>query len=491
MCSFTTTLRPVLLISLVFILLLGTHKKVTAAELHLTWEDNSSNEEGFLIERSTGASEAFTQIAIVGANVTSYMDFGLAPGTMYCYRVRAFTSTARSEYSNIDCASPSTLVAAFESQENGLPVSGITVIRGWAFDTVPAGQISSVELFIDEVSSGTIPCCSERGDVQGAFPEVAATNTLNSGWGTILNWGLLSPGIHTVRLEISSSSGNSLKTETRTVMVVKPGGFEFLSRFDLSEAVAAIEGNELVVRGVIVRDSVSLQEKEIDTRFRWFTSTQSLGMVEAVTVAELVSRRTLFSSLLAALPTWFVSMPGVAKAQAASGIIALVESPQEGQVVSGVGVMRGWAFSETAGASLEGVQFLVDGQPVGVAPCCAQRGDIAATFPSYPGAFNSGWGVLFNYGLLEAGPHTIGVSVRDTVGVVHALTRNVMVIKPGNFEFLDQFDFSEATAYIAEEEIVVEGVWVRDQLTQEVKNIDVRFRWVESVQAFVLVSSHG
>jgi hypothetical protein len=475
----------------VFFFLLCTPEKVIAAELHLTWEDNSSNEEGFLIERRTGTSGAFTQIAAVGENVTSYTNFGLAPGTTYCYRVRAFASTARSAYSNIDCATTSTLVATFESQENGLPVSGVTAIRGWTFDTVPESQIRRVELFIDEVSSGTIPCCSERGDVQGAFPNFAAENTLNSGWGTIFNWGLLSPGVHTVRLEISSTSGNSLRTETRAVMVVKPGGFEFLSRFDLSEAVAAIEGNELVVRGVIVRDSVSLQEKEIDARFRWFTSSQSLGMVEAVTVAEIVSRRPLFSSLLAALPRWFVSIPGVAATHAAAGIIALVESPQEGQVVSGVGVMRGWAFSETAEAAIEEVQFLVDGQPVGVIPCCAQRGDIAAAFPSYPTTINSGWGLLFNYGLLEAGPHTIGVSLRDTAGAVRTLTRNMTVIKPGNFEFLDHFDFSEATAYIAGEEIVVEGVWVRDQLTQEVKNIDARFRWVESTQALILVSAHG
>jgi hypothetical protein len=48
------------------------------SELKATWNDNSTGEDGFKIERRTGTTQIYTQIAIVGANVTSYVDSGLS-----------------------------------------------------------------------------------------------------------------------------------------------------------------------------------------------------------------------------------------------------------------------------------------------------------------------------------------------------------------------------------------------------------------------------
>ncbi len=67
-----------------------------AAQLQLAWVDNSANEDGFKIDRLTGATGAFVPIATVGANVTSYTDPNLSYGTNYCYRVRAFNSAGDS-----------------------------------------------------------------------------------------------------------------------------------------------------------------------------------------------------------------------------------------------------------------------------------------------------------------------------------------------------------------------------------------------------------
>jgi hypothetical protein len=63
----------------------------------LTWTDNSGNETGFQIERSADGT-TFTQIATVGANVTTYQDSGV--NKAYYYRVRAFNSAGNSGYSN-------------------------------------------------------------------------------------------------------------------------------------------------------------------------------------------------------------------------------------------------------------------------------------------------------------------------------------------------------------------------------------------------------
>jgi len=68
-----------------------------AAQLLLTWTDNSSNETGFLIERAA-IGGAFFQIASTAANVTSFTDSNLADSTDYSYRIRAYRGTLFSTY---------------------------------------------------------------------------------------------------------------------------------------------------------------------------------------------------------------------------------------------------------------------------------------------------------------------------------------------------------------------------------------------------------
>jgi hypothetical protein len=78
---------------------------VSSSQINLSWTDNSTNENGFLIERCTGNNcTNFAQIASVGSNVTSYPDTGLSRNTWYRYRVRAFNAAGNSAYSNIATA---------------------------------------------------------------------------------------------------------------------------------------------------------------------------------------------------------------------------------------------------------------------------------------------------------------------------------------------------------------------------------------------------
>jgi hypothetical protein len=99
--SFFPTLILIFLLSLAA---LGEPRESGAGELEATWMDNSSNEDGFKIERRTGTTQTFTEIAILGTNVTSYNDSGLVDGETYCYRVLAFNAAASSPYSNEECA---------------------------------------------------------------------------------------------------------------------------------------------------------------------------------------------------------------------------------------------------------------------------------------------------------------------------------------------------------------------------------------------------
>ncbi len=68
--------------------------------IDLAWQDQASNEDGFKIERRSKATEAFTEVAKVGPNVTSYSDFNLSANTPYFYRVRAFNAGGHTDYSN-------------------------------------------------------------------------------------------------------------------------------------------------------------------------------------------------------------------------------------------------------------------------------------------------------------------------------------------------------------------------------------------------------
>jgi titin len=79
-----------------------TASAVSRSQINLAWMDNASNESGFYIERCRGSTcTNFTQIATVGANVTSFADTGLIARTTYRYRVRAYNDSGNSAYSNI------------------------------------------------------------------------------------------------------------------------------------------------------------------------------------------------------------------------------------------------------------------------------------------------------------------------------------------------------------------------------------------------------
>lgn len=73
---------------------------LTPTGLNLILTDNSSNETGFIIERSTiSATEGFTAIGGIAPNITTYVDQTTTAFTTYYYRVKASNST--DQYSTV------------------------------------------------------------------------------------------------------------------------------------------------------------------------------------------------------------------------------------------------------------------------------------------------------------------------------------------------------------------------------------------------------
>jgi len=91
--------------------------QLTDTKVKLEWEDNSSFESGFEIERKDGDSGEYSEIASVGSNVTSYEDNTVQLWETYYYRIRALTTQNISAYSNekgitLIIPAPSNLIAS-------------------------------------------------------------------------------------------------------------------------------------------------------------------------------------------------------------------------------------------------------------------------------------------------------------------------------------------------------------------------------------------
>jgi titin len=106
------------------------------SQITIAWADNSQNETGFEVQRSTtGPAGTFIPIAATTANAASYNDPGLMPVTQYCYRIRALRSsagnTAYSAFSNTTCATtpavPTPPASASDVKVVATISSGVTV----------------------------------------------------------------------------------------------------------------------------------------------------------------------------------------------------------------------------------------------------------------------------------------------------------------------------------------------------------------------------
>lgn len=78
--------------------LVATPQSTTA--IGLTWQDNASNETGYVVERASSAAFTSPVVTNLAAGVTSYTSSGLTAATTYYYRVKAVNGATSSAYSN-------------------------------------------------------------------------------------------------------------------------------------------------------------------------------------------------------------------------------------------------------------------------------------------------------------------------------------------------------------------------------------------------------
>jgi hypothetical protein len=172
------THRGVLLALLIGVAL-AVAEPASAAQLSLSWTDNSAGTATFKVERKSGAAGGYVQIGTTDLGLTSYVDSSVTAGSTYCYRVRASNSGGDSPYSNEACGSPLggfDLTVAKVGTGAGSVVSSPVGISCGAdcFESYSPGTVVTVRT---TPASGSIFVGWSGGGCSGTDPCVMARNT--------------------------------------------------------------------------------------------------------------------------------------------------------------------------------------------------------------------------------------------------------------------------------------------------------------------------
>ena len=73
---------------------------ISGTQTNLTWTTNSTDEDGYEVDRMLGSSGTFSAVAFLPPASNQYLDTGLTPGNTYTYEVRALNFVADSAWSN-------------------------------------------------------------------------------------------------------------------------------------------------------------------------------------------------------------------------------------------------------------------------------------------------------------------------------------------------------------------------------------------------------
>jgi chitodextrinase len=117
---------------------------ISSSQINLTWQDNSNNESGFIVQRASSSSGPWTQIGLVGANVTSCAHTGLTASTTYYYRVCAFNTSGNSAFAAVTSATtpalPDTSAPSIPSGVTATATSTSQVSVSWSASTDTGGS---------------------------------------------------------------------------------------------------------------------------------------------------------------------------------------------------------------------------------------------------------------------------------------------------------------------------------------------------------------
>ena len=190
-----------------------------------------------------------------------------------------------------------------------------------------------------------------------------------------------------------------------------------------------------------------------------------------------------------------------------AGIQAVLESPGDEQLVSGIRLISGWAFAVSDDPDNPVVlpvtiQLSIDGQDYGEIPCCVDRGDVREKHDER--ALKSGFGQVFNFGELsgigegaergegENGQHTIRVEISAEGLASKTIEHTVTVVRPAGYRFLELPTVSGSTSHeinTETQELMLQNVTFRDKHSNATASGELWLAWQENVQQLAVVGS--
>jgi len=104
--------------------------------ISLAWNDNSNNEDNFVLERALSSTGPWTTVVTLALNTVLYVDSGLTPGTTYYYRIKALNGAGSSVYSNVYSVSTTASAPSAPSNLAGSPTSTTSIQLTWVDNAV-------------------------------------------------------------------------------------------------------------------------------------------------------------------------------------------------------------------------------------------------------------------------------------------------------------------------------------------------------------------
>ena len=164
----------------------------------VTWNDLSSNESSFQIQRRTGTG-AFVNIATVGANVTSWTDTTAVFGTSYAYQVAAVNPDGSSAYT-----APASVA---------WPPAAPTTLASTAIRGTDTNALSVNLTWVDNSTNET----SFRLERKGATGNFAAVATLAANAVAFADTNVLPNTAYSYRVFAVNAVGDSLSSNTNAL----------------------------------------------------------------------------------------------------------------------------------------------------------------------------------------------------------------------------------------------------------------------------------
>ncbi|GEM_PF-2629931 len=189
----------------------------SAAQVQLSWQDNSGNESNYEVERSApNSNSGFTNIATIAENLQAYQDATVSSSTTYWYRVRATNSIAGvSAYSNADSAqvpAPADITPPAAPINLAVNPAGWTKTASWLLSwTNPTdpSDIAKAWYTVDALPTISNPGTSVSVSGLGSTPSIQVTQPVS-----------LAQGPHTVYLYLEDGAPNQNKDPNNAVSVV-------------------------------------------------------------------------------------------------------------------------------------------------------------------------------------------------------------------------------------------------------------------------------